>query len=142
MFWPGKMLLSSLRKVPQREESPFAGTRLKYCDRRGKGPGAVSGGLRQSLRKLESALGVSEQKMRQTTDKDLWSKSYTVKVPQMLSEAARTKLVARRQLVTTTCEFLKEGVLAPNIPDLNPLDYRAWIVVERVAKFSIPIVLV
>ena len=44
----------------------------------------------QSIRKLSSVVGVSEKTMRRIVEEDLRYKSYTIKVRQMLSEAART----------------------------------------------------
>jgi len=52
----------------------------------------------QSLRKLASIVGVSEPTMRRIAEEDLRYKSYTLKIRQILSEAARTKRVARCKL--------------------------------------------
>ncbi|KYN39306.1 hypothetical protein ALC56_06315 [Trachymyrmex septentrionalis] len=59
--------------------------------------------------------------MRRIVEEDLRYKSYTIKVRQMLSEA-RTK-------------WSKE-FWPPNSPDLNPLDFYVWGVVERVTNKS------
>ena len=48
----------------------------------------------QSLRKLASIVGVSEPTMRRIAEEDLRYKSYTLKIQQMLSEAAKTSRVA------------------------------------------------
>jgi len=56
----------------------------------------------QSLRKLASALGVSERTMRRIAEEDLRYKSYTIKVRQMLSEAARTQRIARCNLLLSS----------------------------------------
>ncbi|CAK9829643.1 Transposable element Tcb1 transposase [Anthophora retusa] len=53
----------------------------------------------QSIRKLSSLVGVSEKTMRRIVEEDLRYKSYTIKVRQMLSEAARTKRVERCNLL-------------------------------------------
>jgi len=55
----------------------------------------ISDGSRQSLRKLASIVGVSEPTMRRIAEEDLRYKSYTLKIRQMLTEAARTSQVAR-----------------------------------------------
>ena len=55
----------------------------------------ISDDSRQSLRKLASIVGVSEPTMRQIAEENLRYKSYTLKIRQMLSEAARTSRVAR-----------------------------------------------
>ena len=62
---------------------------------------------------------MSEKTMRRIVEEDLRYKSYTIKVRQMLSEA-RTK-------------WSKE-FWPPNSPDLNPLDFYVWGVVERVTN--------
>jgi len=49
----------------------------------------------QSLRKLASIVSVSKLTMRQIDEEDLRYKSYTLKIRQILSEAAKTKRVAR-----------------------------------------------
>ncbi|KYQ50144.1 hypothetical protein ALC60_10777, partial [Trachymyrmex zeteki] len=53
----------------------------------------------QSIRKLSSVVGVSEKTMHRIVEEDLRYKSYTIKVRQMLSEAARTKRVERCNLL-------------------------------------------
>lgn len=53
----------------------------------------------QSIRKIASLVGISETTMRQIVQEDLRYKSYTIKVRQMLSEAARTKRVERCNLL-------------------------------------------
>lgn len=53
----------------------------------------------QSIRKLSSVLDVSEKTMRRIVAEDLRYKSYTIKVRQMLSKAARTKRVERCNLL-------------------------------------------
>jgi len=84
---------------------------------------------RQSIRKLSSVIGVSEKTMRQIVEEDLRYKSYTIKVRQMLSKAARTKRVER-------CNLLLCSFWPPNSPDLNPLDFYVWSEVERVTNKS------
>jgi len=49
----------------------------------------------QALRKLASIVSVSEPTMRRIAKEDLRYKSYTLKIRQLLSEAARTSRVAR-----------------------------------------------
>jgi len=70
----------------------------------------------QSLRKLASIVGVSEPTMRRIAEEDLRYKLYTLKIRQILSEAARIKQVAR-------CNLLSKEFWPPNSPDLNPLNY-------------------
>jgi len=53
----------------------------------------------QSLRKLASIVDVSELTMRRIAEENLRYKSYTLKIRQILSEAARTKRVARCNLL-------------------------------------------
>jgi len=59
----------------------------------------ISDDPRQSLRKLASIVGVSEPTMRRIAEEDLRYKSYTLKIQQMLSEAARISRVARCNLL-------------------------------------------
>ena len=59
----------------------------------------ISDDLGQSLRKLTSIVGVSEPTMRRIAEENLRYKSYTLKIRQMLSEAARTNRVARCNLL-------------------------------------------
>ncbi|XP_032684281.1 uncharacterized protein LOC116850289 [Odontomachus brunneus] len=75
-----------------------------------------------SLTKLAKTLGVSDTTMRRIAEEDLRFKSYVIKVRQMLSEAAKMNRVAR--------------CWPPNSPDLNPLDYYVWSVIERVTNKS------
>jgi len=53
----------------------------------------------QSLRKSASIVGVSEPTMRRIAEENLRYKSNTLKIRQMLSEAARTSRVARYNLL-------------------------------------------
>jgi len=82
----------------------------------------------QSLRKLASIVDVSEPTMRRIAEEELRYKSYTLKIRQILFEAARIKRVAR-------CFGQKKFWLS-NSPDLNSLDYYVWSVVERVTNKS------
>jgi len=52
----------------------------------------------QSLRKLASIVSISEPTMRRIAKEDLRYKSYTLKIQQIFSEAARTKRIARCKL--------------------------------------------
>ncbi|XP_076279399.1 uncharacterized protein LOC143208672 [Lasioglossum baleicum] len=97
----------------------------------------------QSIRKLSSVVGISEKTMRRIIEEDLRYKSYTIKVRQMLSDAARAKRVKRA--VTCSCVpyetvagriRLSKEFWPPNRPDLNPLDFYVWSVVERVSNKS------
>ncbi|KAG5327807.1 NAAT1 protein, partial [Pseudoatta argentina] len=65
----------------------------------------------QSLRKLTSIVGVSEPTMRRIAEKDLRYELYTSCSPRL-------------------------PFWPPNSPDLNPLDYYVWSVVERVINKS------
>jgi len=60
----------------------------------------------QSLRKLASIVGVSELTMRRIAEENLRYKSYTLKIRQILSEAARTKQVARCNLGPRNSDLL------------------------------------
>jgi len=73
----------------------------------------------QSLRKLASIVGVSKPIMRRIVEEDLRYKSYTLKIRQILSEAARTKRVARCNIDM----FWSKKSWPPNSPNLNSLDY-------------------
>jgi len=78
----------------------------------------------QSLRKLVSIVGVSEPTMHRIAKENLRYKSYTLKIRQMLSEAARTSRVTR---------------LAPILASQQPrfkLVYYVWSVVERITNKS------
>jgi len=81
----------------------------------------VSDNPRQSLRKLASIVGVSEPTMRRIAEEDLRYKSYTLKIRQMPSEAARTTRIAR---------------LGSHSGLPTALDYYVWSVVERVTNKS------
>ena len=63
----------------------------------------------QSIRKLSSVVGVSEKTMRRIVEEDLRYKSYTIKVRQMLSEAARTKRVERCNLLLCSLKHNAAG---------------------------------
>ena len=86
-----------------------------------KGSSADFQGNHCDYRKLASIVNVSEPTIRRIAEQDLRYKSYTLKIRQMLSEAARTSQVARLPF------------WSPNSPDLNPLDYY---VIERVTNMS------
>ncbi|XP_018311841.1 uncharacterized protein [Mycetomoellerius zeteki] len=85
----------------------------------------ISKDSRVSLAKLAAILGMSDTTVRRIVQEDLRYKSYVLKVRQMLSEAAKAKRLAR-------CNLLVKDFWPPNSPDLNPLDYYVWGVVERV----------
>ena len=70
----------------------------------------ISDDLRQSLRKLASIVDVSEPTMRRIAEEDLQYKSYTLKIRQMLSSAARTNQVAPI-LVSQQPRFKSLGLL-------------------------------
>jgi len=73
----------------------------------------------QSLRKLASIVDVSEPTMHRIAEEDFRYKSYTLKIRQMLSEAAKTSRIARL------------GFHSESFPtDLNPLDYYVWRVLK------------
>jgi len=78
----------------------------------------------QLMRKLVSIVGVSELTMRRIVEEDLRYKSYTLKIWQIFSEAGPSELLAVKEF------------WPPNSPDLNPLDYYVWSVVERVTNKS------
>ncbi|XP_011707025.1 PREDICTED: uncharacterized protein LOC105462195 [Wasmannia auropunctata] len=65
----------------------------------------------QSIRKLSSVVGVSEKTMRRIVEEDLRYNSYTIKVRQMLSEAARTKRVERCNLLLCSLKHNAAGRL-------------------------------
>jgi len=66
----------------------------------------ISEDPRQSLWKLASIVGVSESTVHRIAEEDLRYKSYTLKIRQILSEAARTKRVARCNLGSRNFDLL------------------------------------
>ncbi|XP_018364731.1 PREDICTED: uncharacterized protein LOC108762295, partial [Trachymyrmex cornetzi] len=66
---------------------------------------------RQSIRKLSSVVGVREKTIRRIVEEDLRYKSYTIKLRQMLSEAARTKRVERCNLLLYSLKHNAAGRL-------------------------------
>jgi len=77
-----------------------------------------------SLMKLAKILGVSDTIIHRLAEEDLCFKSYVIKVRQMLSEV-------QNWLSDNMEMFWSKEFWPPNSPDLNPMNFYVWNVIER-----------
>jgi len=79
------------------------------------------------LRKLALVVSVSEPTMRRIAEKDLRYKSYILKTD---------RLRGCQDQASCSLQSAAKEFWPPNSPDLNPLDYYMWSVVERITNKS------
>jgi len=80
-----------------------------------------------SLTKLAKTLGVSDTTMRRIAEEDLRFKS---------CDKSSTNALRALKLSGNMEMFWSKEFWLPNSPDLNPMDYYVWSVIERVTNKS------